>query len=279
MALGLPLPVCLQLPLCTCTQPSLFPHCTASLPPAGDDELYQAQRPLPLAELHPGGPTGNGGGGVLALLKLALWHVLWVEAAPSPGGWPPEAAALRAQLKEAAGQLMGQLHDRNCRHAFAPAQAFQAEALPADRFQSEMQAGAAAGRALGEADAGSGGGAGAGRAWGLLAHAPFLVPFRERARLFQALVAQVRGVGVRAGCTAGVLRRLAGAGTAWPGTRAFFATRSLCTLPPTYRLTRPQERGRHRDMDLMSELGGNGNRFFAIRRTQARGGLGGRAGG
>jgi hypothetical protein len=35
---------------------------------------------------------------------------------------------------------MGQLHDRNCRQAFAPAEAFQADALPADRFQSEIQA-------------------------------------------------------------------------------------------------------------------------------------------
>ncbi|KAL4436604.1 hypothetical protein ABPG75_003743 [Micractinium tetrahymenae] len=159
---------------------------------AGDDELYQAQRPLPLTELH-----GARGGGVLALLKLALWHVLWVEAAPSPGGWPPEAAALRAQLKEAAGKFMGQLHDRNCRRAFAPAEAFQADALPAERFQSEMSAATAAGRALAEGaepgkDGGGPGPAAAGRAWGLLAHAPYLVPFRERAKLFQSVVAAER---------------------------------------------------------------------------------------
>ena len=83
------------------------------------------------------------------------------------GGWSPEAAALRLQLKEAAGmrargaqvddihagwscllvtwhgiaagKLMGQLHDRNCRRPFAPPEAFQADALPADRFQSEIQ--------------------------------------------------------------------------------------------------------------------------------------------
>ncbi|EFN56484.1 hypothetical protein CHLNCDRAFT_57693 [Chlorella variabilis] len=146
---------------------------------AGDDELYQAQRPLPLAELHDG-----RGGGVLALLKMALWHALWVEVAPSSGGWLPEAAALRLQLKQGAGKLMGQLHSRNCRHAFAPPEAFQIDALPADRFQSEIQAGTAAGRHLSEA--------GSGRAWGLLAFAPFLVPFRERAKLFQAVVAQER---------------------------------------------------------------------------------------
>jgi len=43
---------------------------------------------------------------------------------------------------------MGQLHDRNCRRAFAPAEAFQADTLPADRFQSEVQVGrVGAGRA------------------------------------------------------------------------------------------------------------------------------------
>ncbi len=66
--------------------------------PAAGDELYDTQRPLPLDELR-----GERGGGVLALLKMALWHALWVEAAPSPRGWLPEAAALRAELKEAAG--------------------------------------------------------------------------------------------------------------------------------------------------------------------------------
>lgn len=84
------------------------------------------------------------------------------------------------------GKLMGQLHDRCCHHPFAPTEAFQADALPGERFQSEMQAGTAAGRQLTEE--------GSGRAWGLLSFAPVLVPFRERAKLFQAVVAQVGGV-------------------------------------------------------------------------------------
>ncbi|KAI3426511.1 hypothetical protein D9Q98_008876 [Chlorella vulgaris] len=147
---------------------------------AGDDELYTAQRPLPLTELY----DPQSAGGVLALLKMALWHVLWMEVAPLQGGWAPEAAALRLKLKQAAGKLMGQLHDRCCHHPFAPTEAFQADALPGERFQSEMQAGTAAGRQLTEE--------GSGRAWGLLSFAPFLVPFRERAKLFQAVVAQER---------------------------------------------------------------------------------------
>lgn len=47
------------------------------------------------------------------------------------------------QSAPTAGKLMGQLHDRNCRRAFAPAEAFQADALPAERFQSEVQVRAA----------------------------------------------------------------------------------------------------------------------------------------
>ncbi|PSC67747.1 E3 ubiquitin-ligase UPL6 [Micractinium conductrix] len=158
---------------------------------AGDDELYESQRPLPLSELY-----NPRGGGVVLLLKGTLWHALWAEAAPSPGGWPPEAAALRAQLKQAAGKLMGQLHDRNCRRSFAPAEAFQADALPADRFVAEVAAAAAAGTALADGASAGGGAEGApgggGRAWGLLSYAPFLVPFRDRARLFQAVVAAQR---------------------------------------------------------------------------------------
>ncbi len=101
---------------------------------------------------------------MLAVLKLALWNVLWVEVAPSPGvatscvitllmhamwkpfdcshttgGWAPRAAVLRSRLKDAAGRLMGQLFDRNCRRAFAPVEAFHADALPADRFQAEIR--------------------------------------------------------------------------------------------------------------------------------------------
>ncbi len=60
----------------------LLASCSSRPSTAGDDELYTAQRPLPLAELH---SAERPGGGVLALLKMALWHALWVEAPPAPG--------------------------------------------------------------------------------------------------------------------------------------------------------------------------------------------------
>ena len=67
----------MRLPSATCLPPTL------PLPSsAGDDELYNSQRPLPLEELH---SAAHPGGGVLALLKMALWHALWVEAPPAPG--------------------------------------------------------------------------------------------------------------------------------------------------------------------------------------------------
>ena len=69
-------------------------------------------------------------------------QVLWAEPQPAQG-WPPAAAGLRRKLKEAAGTLLGQLHDRNCRRAFAPAEAFQTEHLPPARFHAEVKAAAA----------------------------------------------------------------------------------------------------------------------------------------
>ncbi len=118
------------------------------------EEMFDRQRPLPLAELYPPGPQPpeslgsspglESSGGVLGLLKHALWHVLWVEAAPQ-GGWAPGTAALRARLKAHAGALLGRLYDRNCRRAFAPVAAFYAAGLAPERFCAEA-ASAAAGR-------------------------------------------------------------------------------------------------------------------------------------
>lgn len=44
---------------------------------APDAHIYQAERPLPLEQLH---NTAQPNTGLLALLKFALWQVLWVES-------------------------------------------------------------------------------------------------------------------------------------------------------------------------------------------------------
>ena len=145
----------------------VFAHVyTAHLVVTTFEEMYERQRPLPLAELHPPGPaelgagpepgsgTGSGpggaGAGALGLLKHALWQVLWVEGAPQ-GGWPPAAAALRARLRTHVGALLGRLYDRNSRRAFAPVAAFYAAGLPPERFCAEAAAAASARGGLMEA--------------------------------------------------------------------------------------------------------------------------------
>jgi hypothetical protein len=54
----------------------------------------------------------------------------------------------------------------------------------ADLVALTMQASATAGRQFSDSVSG--------RAWGLLYYAPFLVPFRERAKLFQTIVSRVK---------------------------------------------------------------------------------------
>jgi hypothetical protein len=165
-----------MLPLCVFSEAF-----SAAIVVLGDDGLYRRGLPIPLEELS-GGDTPSHG--VLAVLKGALWHVLWQEAPPAPGGWPPAAAALRRRAARSLGRLMAQLHERNGRRPFSPPAAFYAENLPPERFHGEVNNGMAAGLDS-ECPESS-------RAWGLLAHAPFLVPFVERAKVFQRLVATER---------------------------------------------------------------------------------------
>ncbi|DBB12911.1 TPA: hypothetical protein ACH3X3_005665 [Trebouxia sp. C0006] len=144
-----------------------------------DTHTHRQQRPLPLDQLYnPDSPAA----GLLSLLKFALWQVLWVESPSSPMAAP--ARALRAALKEAAGKLLSQLYDRNCRRQFVPLEAFQTHSLPPERFRVEMQTAAAAAGGLMQATNT--------RVWGLLRHAPFLIAFQERAQVFTTVVGQDR---------------------------------------------------------------------------------------
>lgn len=80
------------------------------------------------------------------------------------GTLPAAARTLRAALKEAAGKLLAQLYDRNCRRHFLPLEAFQTDSLPPERFQMEMQTAAAAAGGLMQATNT--------RVWGLLRSLP-----------------------------------------------------------------------------------------------------------
>ena len=147
---------------------------TAAIIVSGDQGLYERQNIIKLNEL----PT------VISLLRQALWHILWVEVAPSPHGWSVPAKALRDRFSRSAGRLMGQLHERNGRRQFTLPEVFYAENLPLERFHAEVTSGVAVGLDV-ENPEGS-------RAWKILRHAPFLVPFVARARVFQQLVSTER---------------------------------------------------------------------------------------
>ena len=105
---------------------------------------------------------------VATLCKSALPYV--TMAFLLAGTMAPAARALRAALKEAAGKLMAQLYDRNSRRQFLPAEAFQTDSLPPERFRVEMQTAAAASGGLMQATNT--------RVWGLLrcAHLPPSMP-------------------------------------------------------------------------------------------------------
>ncbi|KAG2447722.1 hypothetical protein HYH02_007182 [Chlamydomonas schloesseri] len=145
------------------------------------DEFYGngspgSQRPLALQQLY---DSAAPEAGFLAMLRDSLWHVLWsdFETEHSTAG-----EALHAVLARAGGQLFGILYERNCRQAFCPTEAFHATALAPDRFLTEASSSrSSAGREDGTS-----------RVWQVLAAAPYLVPFADRARLFQVMVGKER---------------------------------------------------------------------------------------
>uniref|UniRef100_A0A6S8NUX6 HECT-type E3 ubiquitin transferase n=1 Tax=Dunaliella tertiolecta TaxID=3047 RepID=A0A6S8NUX6_DUNTE len=155
------------------------------------DEMYVQQRPIPIAELY---SETRPSAGVLALLRSRLWSVLWEEpGTPSASSTrqqtDPFAAALKREFSFIGGQLYGDLYDRNCRRRFCPEHVFRApnlgpDRLDPDRFVQEAAAPRATGRFKKEDT----------RAWQVLQHAPALVPFEDRARLFQTKVAETRSV-------------------------------------------------------------------------------------
>ncbi|KXZ44858.1 hypothetical protein GPECTOR_61g811 [Gonium pectorale] len=141
------------------------------------EEFYGgAQRPLALQQLYDAAAPESG---FLAQLRDALWQVLWsdAETCRSPAG-----DALYAVLARAGGQLYGILYERNSRRAFCPTETFHATALAPDRFLTE----AASSRSNAGREDGSS------RVWQVLRHAPYLVPFADRARLFQLMVGKER---------------------------------------------------------------------------------------
>ncbi|GIL56261.1 hypothetical protein Vafri_11597 [Volvox africanus] len=141
------------------------------------EEFYGgAQRPLPLQQLYDAAAPEAG---FLAMLRDALWQVLWSDGETDR---TPAGDALYAVLARTGGLLYGILYERNCRRPFCPTDAFHATALAPDWFFTEANSSRShAGREDGTT-----------RVWQVLRHAPYLVPFSDRARLFQQMVGKER---------------------------------------------------------------------------------------
>ena len=159
----------------------------------GDDEEFARRgKPLPAAETP----------ALVATLRDALWHTLWVEASDDA---PPEARrdddddalASRAFTTRSLARALAQVHDRNGRLGLVDPSAFHAPELfgsggasAADGFLAEAAAD------LGERGAKK---KRRGRAGELLRRGPALVPFDARVRWFAAGIARDRAESVGGG--------------------------------------------------------------------------------
>ncbi|GAQ90225.1 E3 ubiquitin protein ligase [Klebsormidium nitens] len=155
-----------------------------------DDEFYEKQRPLPLADLTI----------LLSILKEAVWQLLWTynsklgsgsplatpsdaglfsAAATPPASTPSATASSHADLSPqaflkhvgtVAATLLAQLNDRNARREFTQPESFHAKGIVDERFYIQ---------ARDDPDS---------QARELLRKAPFLVPFPARVRVYQSLL-------------------------------------------------------------------------------------------
>ena len=157
----------------------------------GDDEEFARRgKPLPAAETP----------ALVATLRDALWHTLWVEASDDA---PPEARrdddddalASRAFTTRSLARALAQVHDRNGRLGLVNPSVFHAPELfgsggasAADGFLAEAAADLGAGGSERKKRAGRR----RGRAAELLRRGPALVPFDARVRWFAAGIARDR---------------------------------------------------------------------------------------
>ena len=163
----------------------------------GDESLYGRGFPLPIVDFYNSACPKCG---VLCVLKECLWNILW-KAKLNKDMSSVESRMLLSFLKQG-GRLLNLLHERNGRRSFAPDDAFYASDLPVGRFQSssldfvERNEFEKLHQERDDMDiddheeelqlfTGN-------RLMQVLLYAPPLVPFMERARIFQDLVSKER---------------------------------------------------------------------------------------
>ncbi|KAI8561897.1 hypothetical protein RHMOL_Rhmol04G0377700 [Rhododendron molle] len=141
-----------------------------------NEEFYEQEKPLSLKDIKC----------LIVILRQALWQLLWVNPVASPNlsksnadvfslkGHPLEF--IQHRVSTVASDLLSQLQDWNNRRQFTPPSDFHADGVN-DHFISQ---------AMMENS----------RAHEILQHAPFLVPFTSRVKIFAIRVTFVNEFGV-----------------------------------------------------------------------------------
>lgn len=156
-----------------------------------NEEFYDQQRLLKLEDLSH----------LVVVLREAVWQLLWVDKArPNPGQglWAPAAllpaardrggqeaqqapfrstllapSEIRRSIAKAAAHLLAQLYERNSARQFVEPDTFHARSSVEESFFAQAE---------GER----------GRAHELLKEAPFLVPFKDRVRIYTTMLSAAR---------------------------------------------------------------------------------------
>ncbi|GMH39401.1 hypothetical protein BSKO_07299 [Bryopsis sp. KO-2023] len=145
---------------------------------AGSEEVCGKQEPLPLKELY---DPASANAGLISLLKQCLWQVIWVANESAPVNRSEQV--LYREFEAAAGKLLCQLYDMNVRWKFAPSYAFHISDAALFKFVPEATSVTTALDDSGDPEPEENS-----RAFRILSHAPCVIPFQDRAKVFTAQV-------------------------------------------------------------------------------------------
>jgi len=149
---------------------------SAFLSTAGEHEVRQKQIPLTLKDIY---DAENPDSGLITVLKKCLWQVAWTRH-PAASAARNLRTAMVDDFPVICGRLLGQLYDNCVRWDLAPADHFHVQTAHLVRFVDEALSGAVRfGKEGGDRTEHH-------RTSVILAHAPCLIPFHDRARIFQA---------------------------------------------------------------------------------------------
>ena len=152
---------------------------SAFLNVAGEHEVCQQEIPLRLSEVY---DTTSSGNGLITILKTSIWNWVWVRTPPTASGSSTSAirAAMMADFPRTCGRLLMQLSENSARWNLIPRDRFYIQSAQLSQFVEEASSVVireAADEGIEHSHK---------RTSRILRHVPCLIPFQDRARIFQA---------------------------------------------------------------------------------------------